>query len=188
MSLALRPAKRQRMILFQSTGKSKFNGCTNWLEWLASMDPDALTEVWLRVFQRTVAPRVHRPLRFENLLHAATHFWTDTRKERIEVSVWYVRWLSMKHYRIEPGSHVMEWRIPRIAPVWFTYHGLSSDSRKHEVLAVAQECGIHARYSWTKAKIWRHILQAAPVAKVRFKSYLVHKIENGRVVAERSVN
>ena len=75
-----------------------------------------------------------------------------------------------------------------MAPFWFTYHGLSHHSRKDEVLVVAQECGIQARRNWTKTKIWRHILQAAPIAKVRFKSYLVHKIENGRVVAERRVN
>ena len=49
------------------------------------MNPDALTEVWLRVFQRTVVPRVPGPVRFEEVLHAATHFWTDTRKERIDL-------------------------------------------------------------------------------------------------------
>ena len=180
-------AKRHCTALQVEKCASKTEGCKDWITWLAAMSPDAASEVWRRVFQNIVLSRVPHPLRFRNVLDKATYFWCVHRKERIELSTWYVRWLSMKHNKIEPDAWKVDWRIPQMQH-WFVIHGLTGRSRKDDVFAVAQASNIPVRRSWKKAKIWVQLLRAGPIVVPRFKSYLVHTVENGQVVAhQRSV-
>jgi hypothetical protein len=121
-------------------------------------------------------------------------------KSVIEPSRCYVRYLRRYAY-IEPGCSITI-RLyldagAKVAGLILSYdqflpghpefqHGVSARSySKDELTQAAQGYGVRVRPSWTRKRIWQEIIRSGPNAEQpRFKRYLTHRIENGRVVAE----
>jgi hypothetical protein len=153
------------------------------------MDCDVYQQVWWRVYQQVVV-RVPHPLRFTNILEQETRFIDEWHKQRVEVSAWFVRWLTRRHARVQPAPCCMEWRIPGMTRSYccLDLYGVNVDYLyyKDELVLAARENRIRVAKSWSKRRIWQELLRAGPRVEPRFQSYLVHTVDhNGRVVSER---
>ena len=187
-----RPAKRRRTLARRAR--------LTWLGWLRAQNYDAFlylmsmavplladprwgpqldhTLLW-RVPWRAVAREVVPPRRFHALVAR------ETLKPPKEMSRWFVRWVSRHHAHLEPEHAWIAY-----CPAAWVNKGVRACGAtrywfKDELVARALEHKVPVRKSWSKARIIGAMLKAAPLARVRFRAYLVHRVDGGRVVAEQ---
>ena len=198
------PAPKRRKVI-----RSKTQKCTNRLLWLQSMDKDAfdilMTDyVRPREIYNLVMRRIPRPRRFMNML------WTDILeledtdpldimlKQKTEISRYYAMWISRRHRNLRLSWNNIDHSF--YIPCKDYYNGPLFGNKfalmdslcvwelpRWRVIECAEQNGVQLRRSWTRKRIWQELMRSGPKAECRFTRYLVHRVENGRVVAEERV-
>jgi hypothetical protein len=185
-----RPAKRRRTVARRAR--------LTWLGWLRAQNYDAFiylmamvvplvadprwgpqldhTLLW-RVPWRAVAREVVPPRRFHALVAR------ETLKPE-EISRWFVRWLSRRHAHVAPAPHSIAY-CPAVWDSDVRVCGAMRHWHKVDLVWCARKNNVDVRKSWSKPRIIAAMLKAAPPASARFCTYLVHRVEGGRVVAEQ---
>jgi hypothetical protein len=189
------PKKKHTAMSNQSHKRQKTRGATNRLQWLQAMDPDAFKVLmngyisWHAVY-RVVMRDIAHPAWFVNMSGGGE--WTFI----VEFSRYYVHYIRPRSLYNEPSCRCIELLFRKtqasLCGLRLTMGGsdLGVTYRANHSKALlthnAAKHGIRIRPNWTKKRIWQEIMRAGPNADApRFKTYLTHRVVDGRVVAEQ---